>query len=101
MKKEADRELHKRLDILDRHLSKSGPYLLGKRFSLLDLSVAYWVMTFVAVRFMEWKDFMAKFPSVARMSDLVKERPKIAHKFDQLEAHLKTYMENQAKGKRW
>jgi glutathione S-transferase len=59
-----------RLDVMNTRLMKSGPYVLGTRFSLADFYLSYWVA---------WlgRDGVCKrFPSIAKLYDLVRSRPR-------------------------
>lgn len=37
--------LRERFGVIEKRLSKTGPYYLGKRFSLVDLTIAFWATT--------------------------------------------------------
>jgi glutathione S-transferase len=57
------------LDVLNARLGKSGPYVIGDRFSLADFLLSFWLAFFN-------RDVMCeKFPSLAKLYDLVKARP--------------------------
>jgi glutathione S-transferase len=61
-----------RLDVMDMRLAKSGPYILGSRFSLADFYLSFWVAWIMALdRDRVWK----RLPSIARLYDLVRSRP--------------------------
>jgi glutathione S-transferase len=61
-----------RLDVMNMRLAKSGPYILGSRFSLADFYLSFWVAWIVALdRDGVWK----RLPSIARLYDLVRSRP--------------------------
>jgi glutathione S-transferase len=57
------------LDVMDTRLAKRGPYVLGDRFSLADFYLSFW-MAFLD-RGVVWN----RFPSIAKLYDLVKSRP--------------------------
>lgn len=69
-----------RLAVIDRRLSEDGPYHLGGRFSLVDLTLAYWV-TYIA-------DEAASLAAVMRCRELVVARPRLKRHFAVLAEEL-------------
>jgi glutathione S-transferase len=57
------------LDVMNTRLSRCGPYALGDRFSLADFYLSYWMA------FLDRAVLSKRFPSIARLYDLVKSRP--------------------------
>lgn len=74
--------LAQRLKPIDQWLAGEGPYFLGERFTLADLTLTYW-MPHVAHR-----GLLGEFPAVARAFDLVRARPALADAFARYAARL-------------
>ncbi len=81
-----------RLGVIERRLGASGPYHLGARFSLVDLTLAYWTATFDSAEALETH------PAVKRCVELVTDRPKLRAKFAEVAAWKAQYAELQARG---
>ena len=64
--------LPERIEPLDQRLAASGPYFLGKRFSLADLTFLYW-MAYIE----DWGD-LEGFPATKKALDLARARPALA-----------------------
>lgn len=60
-----------RLEVVNGLLSEAGPYHLGGRFSLADLTLAYWTAHLGDA------DTLGNLAAVNRCTDLVYERPKV------------------------
>ena len=80
------------LGIIDGRLKGDGPYHLGGRFSLADLTLAFWAA------FLDTGDTLAPCPAVERCMDLVRSRPKLRPLFDTLEGWHSEQQELQARG---
>ena len=79
------------LGIIDRQLGEGGPYYLGERFSLIDLTLAFWTA------FPRPADALDGFAGIRRCLDLVVKRPKIAAKLEELKHMNREYSEIQVK----
>ncbi len=63
-----------RLSVMNTRLAKRGPYVLGTRFSLADFYLSFWVA------YLDRDGVCKRFPSIARLYDLVRSRSgAIAH----------------------
>ena len=82
-----------RLGVIDRRLREDGPYHLGERFSLVDLTLAYWVAC------LEPANGLESYPAIGRCTNLVMDRPKLRPKFAEIKAWMNDYAELQARGK--
>jgi glutathione S-transferase len=60
-----------RLAIFDARLARSGPYTLGARFSLADAYLSYWVA------WLGHDEVCARLPGIAKLYELVRDRPRI------------------------
>jgi glutathione S-transferase len=81
-----------RFQVIDRRLDDRGPYHLGERFSLVDLTMAYWAVC------LEPSGGLAPYAAVRRCMALVMDRPKLRAKFDELEAGRDDYARRSARG---
>lgn len=81
-----------RLGVIEKRLATAGPYHLGERISLVDLTLAYWAFYFDAMALLD------TFPAVKQCLNLVKERPKLRPKFDEIERMRAEYAAKQAQG---
>lgn len=81
-----------RLGVIERRLAGGGPYHLGARFSLVDLTLAYW-MTCI-----ETPGLFDPYPALGRCRERVMDRPKLRPKFDELKAWINDYTQMQARG---
>lgn len=52
--------------------SSAGPFFLGKRFSLADLTLAYWLA------YAEQHGMLSRFPPLAALLDAARSRPAVA-----------------------
>ena len=85
-------EALERLEVIDRRLQAAGPYHLGERFSLVDLTMAYWAAC------LEPAGRLAAFPAVQRCAAQVIDRPKLRAKFAKLKAGMDDYARLLARG---
>jgi glutathione S-transferase len=68
-----------KLDVMNARLRKSGPYVIGDRFCLADFLLSFWMAFFN-------RDLMCdRFPSIAKLYDLVKSRPRAATYIEDVE----------------
>lgn len=81
-----------RVAVIERRLGDGGPYHLGARFSLVDLVLTYWGVTFPDGPVLE------PYPAVRRCMALVMARPKLRPKFDEMAAWTRDYAALQARG---
>ena len=81
-----------RLGVIDRRLQDRGPYHLGERFSLVDLTMAYWAVCIGSA------DRLAPYPALRHCTELVTARPKLSAMFDDLKAGIAEYTQLQARG---
>ena len=58
-----------RLDVMNTRLEKGGPYVLGPCFCLADFYLSFWVAL------LDPDGVCKRFPSIARLYDLVRSRP--------------------------
>jgi glutathione S-transferase len=68
--------LFSHLDVMNGRLAKGGPYVLGDRFSLADFYLSYWM------RFLKPDVLWKRFPSIAKLYNLVKSRPSATAYFE-------------------
>lgn len=69
--------LEERLALIEPVLAQQGPYFLGDRYSLADLTLAYWTV------YARIRRGMAAFPATDHALDLVRSRPAISRLFEQ------------------
>jgi len=81
-----------RLELIDRRLEEAGPYHLGARFSLVDLTLTYWAIG------LEPAGRLESLPAVRRCMNLVMDRPKLAAKFADCKAARDEYTRLQDRG---
>ena len=81
-----------RLGVIEQRLSAAGPYHLGARFSLVDLTLSYWTT------YIDSADALRPYPAVRQCMKLVRDRPKLRGKFDDLFAMHDEYAKMQARG---
>lgn len=58
-----------RLNVMNTRLAKGGPYVLGARFCLADFYLSFWVAL------LDRDGVCKRFPSIAKLYDLVRSRP--------------------------
>lgn len=81
-----------RLAVIERHLRDRGPYHLGERFCLVDLTLTFWTVL------LDRADRLAPYAAIRRCMTLVTDRPSLRGKFDELEAMREEYARLQARG---
>ena len=81
-----------RLAVIEGHLRDRGPYHLGERFSLVDLTLTYWTLL------LDRADRLAPYAAIRRCMTRVTDRPRLRGKFDELEAMREEYARLQARG---
>src|SRR5262245_21354654 len=74
-----------RLDVMNTRLAKGGPYILGERFSLADFYLSFWIA------YLDREAMRKRCPEVARMYDLVRNRPIAARYIEETEKVSDTY----------
>ena len=92
MKERALEGALERLGVMDKRLREKGPYDLGDRFSLVDLTMVFWTAQ------IECLGVLQPYPAVRRCMDLVLGRPKLGLKFDEQAAWREEYVQLQARG---
>ena len=85
IKKLAMTDALKRFSVLDQKIEKSGPYQLGKRSSLADITLAYWVLS------CDLDLFKDAFPSLSASVQRIVNRPRIARLFEDLRSDISAY----------
>ena len=73
------------LQLLERQLDSAGPYYLGKRFSLLDVCLAYWVT------YTNRNNRYREFTSLCRLVSKVRLRPGLSAHFAKLDDYRERY----------
>jgi glutathione S-transferase len=74
-----------RLGVIDRHLASGGPYHLGERFSLVDLTMTFWAT------YLEGGEALEPYPAVRKCMDLVLAREKVMPIFDRMHSDGRSY----------
>ena len=92
MKERSHGEALERLQVMERRLRDKGPYHLGERFSLVDLTLCHWTAPF------EDMGALASFPALRRCLELVSARPKLRPHFERQKAWSDEYGGMQARG---
>ena len=82
-----------RLGVIDRRLRDRGPYHLGERFSLVDLTMTYWATC------IETGGALEPYPAVKQCMKLVTDRPKVCAWFVEVKTTIEEYTRLQACGK--
>ena len=91
MKQRALETVLDRLGVIDRRLGDAGPFHLGDRFSLVDLTMSYWTA------YLDEPGVLDPLPAVRRCADLVRARPKLRPMFEVIEAEHREYGKLQAR----
>jgi len=81
-----------RLAVIERHLRDRGPYHLGERFSLADLTLTFWAV------YLDVAGRLGPHAAVRRCMTLVMGRPRLRAKFDELLAAIDAYRAAQDDG---
>lgn len=92
MKERSLADALERFGVIERRLAGGGPYHLGARFSLVDLTLAYWMAC------IETPGLFDPYPALGRCMARVMERPKLRPKFAELKAWRDDYAQLQARG---
>ena len=74
-----------RLDVMNTRLLKSGPYILGTRFSLADFYLSFWIA------YLDRDGVCKRFPSIAKLYDLVRSRPSATPYLEETERMAEAY----------
>jgi glutathione S-transferase len=80
--------------VLDDGLAADGPYIIGDRFSVADLYMAF----LAGSGFEPPASLLDEFPAVRRCYDLVKARPRLTKLLDTVEAQMREFAALQTKG---
>ena len=91
MKERALGEALERLRVMEGRLGGKGPYHLGARFSLVDLTLCYWTALLDL-------GALEPMPTLRRRLDLVTARPRLRPHFEHQRAWRDEYAEMQARG---
>ena len=76
--------VRERLAPIDARLAAGGPFFLGDRFTLADLTLAYWMP------YVEHRDRLEDFPAVQRLLELARARPALTERFALLDQWIAT-----------
>ena len=82
------------LRVIDRHLIEAGPFHLGDRSSLVDLTLSFWMNSIMD------RHEVSHFESINRCVSLVEERPDLHKLFIDLKERTKAYTEIDKNGER-
>jgi glutathione S-transferase len=74
-----------RLAVMNTRLAKSGPYILGSRFSLVDFYLSF------CIAYLDREAACERFPEVARLYHLVRSRPRAARYIEDTEKAADAY----------
>ena len=92
MKERALEDALARIRVMEQRLDRAGPYHLGTRFSLVDLTMSYWAAILEPLGALE------ACPALRRCMHLVMERPRLRPRFDSLAEWRDDYARMQARG---
>ena len=92
MEERALAEALERLRVMEGRLRDNGPYHLGERFSLVDLTLCHWIAPFE-----NW-GMLPDCPALRRCLELVGTRPKLRHLFERQIAWNLEYAGMRARG---
>ena len=81
-----------KMAVIDERLQQRGPYILGDRFSLVDITLAYW---FTSIRH---EPEAAPLTSILHCLELVSAREKLCELFTKLESSIREYAGLQVTG---
>ena len=81
-----------RLRVIEAKIGAGGPYFLGERFSLIDLTLAYWVGA------LNRSGLLDEFAAIQNAVGLVRARPKLGTHFDRIDEARVKYAELQGRG---
>lgn len=74
-----------RLGVMNTRLERGGPYLLGTRFCLADFYLSFWIAL------LDRQGACTRFPSIAKLYDLVRSRPSAKPYLDGAETMAEEY----------
>lgn len=74
-----------RMEVVETRLAEDGPYLLGQRFSLADFYLVFWIA------YLDRDAVCGRYPSIARLYDLVRDRPGVFPYLEETEAMADAY----------
>lgn len=92
MEERAVEEALERLRVMEGRLRDKGPYHLGERFSLVDLTLCHWTAPF------EERGLLADCPALRRCLELVTARPGLGPLFERQKAWNIEYAGMRARG---
>ncbi len=92
VKQQALDSAFERLSVIENRLAEGGPFHLGERFSLVDLTMCYWTS------YINADGLFDSYPRIRQCMELVKSRPKLQPKFEALERIRVKYAKMQARG---
>ena len=92
MKERALEDALARVAVMEQRLGRAGPYHLGARFSLVDLTLSYWAV------FLETLGALDACPAVRRCMRLVRDRPRLRPCFDSVAESRDAYAKMQSRG---
>ena len=72
---------------MNARLAKRGPYVLGPRFSLADFYLSFWVA------YLDREAVCRQLPSIAKLYDLVRSRPRARPYLEETERTADAYAE--------
>ena len=81
------------LSTIDKQIKNNGPYRLGKRFSLIDITLSYWVCGF------DPKQITSNYPSISNLLGLVRQRKTLIEVFKEIDRRRQVYAELQNQGR--
>ena len=85
-------EALERLQVMEGRLRDKGPYHLGERFSLVDLTLCHWTAPF------EERGLLSDCPALRRCLELVTARPKLRLLFKRQSTRNLEYAGMRARG---
>ena len=92
MEERAVGEALERLQVMEGRLRDKGPYHLGERFSLVDLTLCHWTAPF------EEQGLLSDCPALRRCLELVSARPRLRLLFERQKAWNLEYAGMRARG---
>jgi glutathione S-transferase len=90
MKRKAFEQAIQRLEVIEHRLSVEGPFHLGSRFSLVDLTLVYWVSSLNDVL------NVLDFPAVKKCVEHAMNRPAILHMNGEVRSMIRRYKQLQS-----
>ncbi|HKJ54155.1 MAG TPA: glutathione S-transferase family protein [Gammaproteobacteria bacterium] len=71
--------------LVEQRLAAGGPCYLGERFSLVDLTIAFWMVS------LQLPDALRELPRIFGSVEIARARPKLTPLFDRLDAWAREY----------